>query len=263
MNKNLLKKINYNSCIAIIPARGGSKSVPKKNIRIFNNHPLIAYSIATAKMAENIERVIVSTDSEEIAEIALRYGAEVPFLRPGEYAQDDSPDIDFIKHAISWLAENENEIPEYLAHIRVTTPIRDYRLVDAGINMIKMNTKASSLRSGYLCVHPPYKWFQFEETGYMKPLFPGITCDEANMARQDFPKVMIPNSYIDVIKSDYVIAHDLMHGDKMIGFLTEDVPDIDTEEDLYKLEIYRGHKRAFEELLEYLCGCGEKNEKLY
>ena len=254
MNKDLLKQIDADACIALIPARGGSKSVPKKNIREFRGHPLIAYSIAAAKLSKRIDRVVVTTDSEEIAEIARYYGAEVPFIRPPEYARDASPDIEFVTHAIGWFAENEGKIPEYLTHLRVTCPIRDHRVIDEGIAQIQQDISSSSLRSGYLCVHPPYKWFQFSDTGYMEPLMPGMSCDEANLARQGFPKVLIPNGYVDVLKADFVIENDLMHGERMIGFTTEEAPDIDTEEDLYKLEIYEGQKRAFEELYEYLSG---------
>lgn len=256
MDKKLLGMIEYNSCIALIPARGGSKSIPKKNIWLFKGHPLIAYSIATAQLAQNIDRVIVSTDSLEIADAARYYGAEVPFMRPSEYAQDNSPDIEFVKHAIVWLAEHEGKIPEYIAHIRVTTPTRDYRVVDEGINRIMQDNNASSLRSGHICVHPPYKWFQFAKSGYLEPLMPGMTCDEANMARQGFPKVFVPNSYVDVLKSEFVIHNDLMHGERMIGFVTEEVPDIDTKQDLHKLELYQGQKIALEELDNYLTQFG-------
>lgn len=240
MNNDFLSLIDDQSCAALIPARGGSKSVPKKNIRLFDGHPLIAYSIAAARLSHNIDRIIVSTDSKEIADIAQHYGAEVPFLRPAELARDDSPDIDFVKHAIQWLAENEGKIPEYIAHIRVTTPIRDYRVIDTAISQIQQDKNASSLRSGHICVHPPYKWFQFNETKYVKPLMPGMTCDEANIARQGFPQVLIPNGYIDVLKADFIIKNDLMHGNRMIGFITEKIPDIDTEADLYKLSFYNG-----------------------
>jgi len=83
--------------LALIPARGGSKSIPKKNIVDLDGFPLIAYSIAAAKMSPHISRIVVSTDSKEIAEIAKQYGAEVPFMRPAEYARDDSPDIEFLR----------------------------------------------------------------------------------------------------------------------------------------------------------------------
>lgn len=252
MDKRLLALIDEKECIALIPARGGSKSVPKKNIRLFKGHPLIAYSIAAAKLSEQIGRVIVSTDSEEIAEIAQHYGAEVPFLRPAKYAEDDSPDIDFVKHAIGWMAEHEGKIPEYIVHIRVTSPIRDWRVMDEGIEAIVEDKNASSLRSGHICVHPLYKWFRFDDSAYVKPVMPGMTCDEANMPRQGFPRVLIPNSYVDVLKADHVIQYDRMHGDRMIGFVTEEIPDIDTEQDLKKLEVYTGLKEAFDELTAYL-----------
>ena len=252
MDRELLNLIDEKMCIALIPARGGSKSVPKKNIRLFMGHPLIAYSIAAARLSEKIDRVIVTTDSEEIAEVSRRYGAEVPFLRPSEYAQDLSPDIDFVKHAIGWLAEHEGKIPEYIVHVRVTSPVRDWRIIDKGIEEIMRDSEASSLRSGYICVHPPYKWFRFDDTPYLKPLMPGMTCDEANMPRQGFPRVLVPNGYVDVLKADFVIRNDLMHGDNMIGFETMEVPDIDTEADLYKLEVYRESGKAMEELHQYL-----------
>lgn len=89
------------------------------------------------KIDKNIQRVIVSTDSEEIREIAKRYGAEVPFLRPAEYAQDTSADIDFMKHAIQWLYENEGKVPEYLVHMRPTTPIRSPKIIEDAIMRIQ------------------------------------------------------------------------------------------------------------------------------
>lgn len=251
MNIKLLDKIDYDTCVALIPARGGSKSVPKKNIREFQKYPLIAYSIAAAKLAENVDRVIVSTDSEEIAAIARQYGAEVPFLRPAEYAQDDSPDIDFIKHAIEWLYDAEKKIPEYLVHLRPTTPIRNSVHIDEAICQIKKDNGSTSLRSGSLCVHPPYKWFK-QEGAYLKPLMDGMTCDEANLPRQDFPEVYIPNGYVDIIKTDFVIKNNLLHGNRMLCYRTEEVPDIDTEMDLKKLDLYIDLKDTLIKLQDYL-----------
>ena len=97
--------------IAIIPARGGSKGIPGKNIAPLLGHPLIAYSIAAAHASRGVSRTIVSTDSEEIAAISRRYGAEVPFMRPAELSTDISTDRDFLIHAINWLKEHENYGP--------------------------------------------------------------------------------------------------------------------------------------------------------
>jgi len=98
--------------LAIVPARGGSKSIPRKNIRFFAGHPLIAYSIAAGLAAETVTRVIVSTDDEEIAAVARQYGAEVPFLRPAELSWDDTPDLPVFQHALTWLAEHDSYRPE-------------------------------------------------------------------------------------------------------------------------------------------------------
>ena len=109
---------------ALIPARGGSKGVPKKNIKELINHPLLAYSIAVCKMAGSIERVIVSTDNQEIADVALKYGAEVPFMRPPELAKDHSKDIDVIEHYFEEVGGEE------VAYVRPTTPLRIPRVID-------------------------------------------------------------------------------------------------------------------------------------
>lgn len=248
----MLEAVDEQGIIALIPARGGSKSVPKKNIREFRGHPLIAYSIAAARLSSRIQRVIVSTDSEEIAETAKKYGAEVPFLRPAEYAQDNSPDVDVVTHAMKWLYENEGRIPKYWVHLRPTAPIRASEEIEAALKQIIADPSATSLRSGSICVHPPYKWFAMGENGYLKALMPGMTCDEANLPRQDFPVVYIPNGYVDILKADFIIRNHLLHGERMLGYRTEEIPDIDTELDLKKLEIFPAHKRALQTLVDYL-----------
>ena len=145
--------------IAAIPARGGSKGVPKKNIKLLKDYPLIAYSIIAAKQSKKIDRVIVSTDSEEIAGIAKKYGAEVPFLRPAGFAGDKSPDMEWVLHLLKWLKENEGVEPELIVHLRPTTPLRDPDLIDRAIDKIKNNKEATSLRSGQEMDECPYKSF--------------------------------------------------------------------------------------------------------
>jgi N-acylneuraminate cytidylyltransferase len=108
---NNLNQTVQTEVLALIPARGGSKSIPRKNIHPFAGHPLIAYSIAAGLAAETVTRVIVSTDDDEIAGIARRFGAQVPFIRPPEFSQDDTPDLPVFQHALDWLAEHENYQP--------------------------------------------------------------------------------------------------------------------------------------------------------
>jgi len=221
---------------AIIPARGGSKGVPRKNIKLLKGFPLIAYSITAAKLSKLINRVIVSTESSEIAEIAQKYGAEVPFLRPVKYAQDRSPDIDFIRHAIDWFAEHETNQPELLVHLRPTTPLRDPTLIDKAINDIVNNNEATALRSVHELAEPPQKMFGIEN-GYLTGLFPQETRPEYyNLPRQVFPKAYCPNGYVDIIRTAYVKKHNTLHGPRMIGFVTPFTIEIDNPDDFNHLE---------------------------
>jgi CMP-N,N'-diacetyllegionaminic acid synthase len=153
--------------IAYIPVRGGSKGVPKKNIHPLGGYPLIAYTIAVAKLSKHITRIIVSTDSEEIAEIALRFGAEVPFIRPSEFAQDMSPDRGHFLHAMNWMKEHEQYVPEYWVHLRATTPLREPKIIDQAIEELHSRADATSLRSGHLAPESPCKWFRKDEDGFL------------------------------------------------------------------------------------------------
>lgn len=261
MDLKLLDYIDSEYCVAIIPARGGSKSVPKKNIRLVYNHPLIAYSIAAGRLSHEIQRVIVSTDSSEIAEISLKYGAEVPFMRPDEYARDDSPDIDVFKHAITWFYENESRIPKYIVHLRPTNPLRNPSEIDKAILQFFNDKDATSLRAASVCVNPPYKTFKLEN-GYFSPVMPGMTCDEANMPRQSYPVSYVTNGYVDVLKTDFIIKNDLMHGDRMVGYITEEIPEIDTEMELKGIPLYDNMNESLKILLNYLNSQVEAGGKL-
>lgn len=218
--------------LAIIPARGGSKGVPGKNIRKLGGYPLIAYSIAAAKLSAQIDRVVVSTDSEEIAGIARIFGAEVPFLRPACFSGDESPDRQFVIHAIKWFDEHEGgNIPEYMVHLRPTTPLRDSAVIDKAIEAIKKNPEATSLRSAHPAPESPFKWFAKDDKGYFKSLLAGCSNDDINGARQSFPEAYIPNGYVDVLKTSFVVSSGLLHGNKMMAFESPPCREVDTLED--------------------------------
>lgn len=235
-----LKKIDYGKVTALIPARGGSKGIPGKNIQMVKGYPLIAYSIAAGALSTHIGRVVVSTDSEEIAGIGRYFGADVPFLRPAEYASDSSGDLDFVKHAIQFFYEKEGIIPEYLVHLRPTTPLREVKIIDEAIRECMDRKDTSSLRSAHKAAESPYKWFLKGEEGFFKSVSENIDNDTANSARQKFPDVYIPDGYVDVLKSSYVIQNNRLHGEKMIGFESPDCVEIDVPEDLdyvrYRIE---------------------------
>jgi len=221
---------------AVVPARGGSKGVPRKNIKLLKGFPLIAYTIAAAKLSKMTDRIIVSTESPEIAEIAKNFGAEVPFLRPEEYAQDRSPDSDFVRHAIDWFAKNEKMQPELFVHLRPTTPLRDPALIDKAIGEIVNNNEATALRSVHELAEPPQKMFGIEK-GYLTGLFPNETRPEYyNLPRQVFPKAYHPNGYVDIIRTGFVTSTNTLHGPRMIGFVTPYTIEIDNPEDFSHLE---------------------------
>lgn len=221
---------------SIIPARGGSKGVPGKNIRSLNEYPLVAYSIAASKLSKKIKRTIVSTDSEEIATIALHYGAEVPFIRPREFATDTSPDIEFILHTLNWFRENEGKVPDYWVHLRPTTPLREPDIIDSAIDRICSLPEATSLRSGHPASESPYKWFLKDESGYFKSIVAEVSTEQSNLPRQVFPTVYIPDGYVDILKSSFIIDTKTLHGNRMIGFESPVCQEIDTIEDFEYLE---------------------------
>ncbi len=221
--------------VAIIPARGGSKGVPKKNIRLLGGYPLIAYSISAARLTKQIDRVVVSTDSEEIAEISRHYCAEVPFIRPLEYAQDRSPDRDFVVHAIRWFEEYEGKSPELLVHLRPTTPLRGPAVMNRAITEIVKCSDATSLRSAHPCPESPFKWFLKKDDGF----FTGLQSDDMdalNRPRQMFPTVYVPDGYVDILKTEFIKNSDNIHGNRVLAFISPFCREVDTIEDFDMLE---------------------------
>ena len=236
--------------VAIVPARGGSKSIPKKNIRILGGFPMLAYSIAAAKLSGLIQRVIVSTDSVEIADIARKYGAEVPFMRPFEIAQDHSTDLEFFQHYIAFCRRNEYSLSEYLVHLRPTTPLRDIRIIDRAIKKITATPDATSLRSVEQIELSPYKIFKMSGP-YLKGYFPDFpTVEYYNLPRQHFPNTYKPNGYVDIVRTS-TIDTGVLHGERMLGFVTDKVPDIDGKED-FQTALSALKDKRFAKLVQYL-----------
>lgn len=223
--------------LAIIPARSGSKSVKDKNIRPINGKPMIAYSVEHAIKAECIDRVIVSTDSEKYAEIAKAYGAEIPFIRPAEYATDTSLDIDVFFHALTFLKENEGYMPELVVQLRPTYPIRRISDIENMVKYMKDNKDVDSIR----CIAPAkevaYKmWFK-DDNNMLTPIMKDIP-ECYNMPRQQLPKIYYQNACIDVVRADVILNKHSMSGNKIAGYEMSDNFDIDTEEEFKAAEKY-------------------------
>lgn len=242
---------------ALIPARGGSKGVPKKNIALLRGYPLIAYSIIASKLCSRINRTIVSTDSQEIADIAHYYGAEVPFLRPKEFAQDQSTDAEVFDHAVKWFQESEGSIPDLMIQLRPTTPLRLPSEIDRAIDLLCQCPQASGLRSAHQVAEPPHKMFQIDPEGYFQGFFPNDTRPEYyNLPRQMLPKAYHPNGYVDIIKTGLFCKSKSLYGEKILSFVTPYVTEVDSFDDFDRLvfeiqkkehDIYRYLKEHFQE----------------
>jgi len=223
--------MNNVEIVGVIPARGGSKGIPGKNIKLLGGYPLIAYSIIASRLSGVVDRTIVSTDSDEIQKIALRYGADVPFLRPVEFAQDDSTDYHVVNHAIEWMKENEATVPEFIVYLRPTTPLRDPGLIDDAIGNIKAREEATSLRSAHPAPETPYKWFKLKDGSFFESLFDGMSNEEINGPRQNFPEAYMPDGYVDIFRTSFVSEVGKLLGDKMISFISPTCSEVDTAED--------------------------------
>lgn len=232
--------------LAIIPARGGSKGIPRKNIRNFAGYPLIAWSIAAAKQSALVTRVIVSTDDEEIAAVAREYGAETPFLRPAELALDNTTDLPVFEHVLKWLEELEGYHPDVVIQLRPTSPIRPKTLVDDAIRVLLSHPDADSVRGVVPAAQNPFKMWRFN--GADKPLgqlleVPGIK-EPYNAPRQVLPPVYWQTGHIDAIRVSAIVNKKSLTGDVIYPLVIDPqyTVDIDTLADWAKYEavIYRG-----------------------
>ena len=225
--------------LAIIPARGGSKGIPRKNIRLFAGYPLIAYSIQAGLSAETVTRVIVSTDDEEIAAVARACGAETPFLRPAEFAQDLTTDLPVFQHAVSWLAENEGYRPDVVVQLRPTSPLRPPGLVDEAVNLLLDHPEADSARGIVPAGQNPHKMWRVDSgSGRMVPLLAveGIA-EPYNAPRQALPPVYWQTGHIDAIRPR-VFERGSMSGDVILPVMIDPAYtiDIDTPKDWARYE---------------------------
>jgi len=214
--------------IAIIPARGGSRSIPGKNVASLAGKPLIAHSIEVAKRSRRISRVIVSTDCEQIREISLSFDAEVPFSRPAELAQDDTPDWPVFRHALEWLVRHEDYHPEIVVHLRPTTPLRRPEKVDEAIEMLIENLEADAVRSVSPPLQNPFKMWTLPQL-YLKPLVDIGVAEPYNQPRQRLPTVYWQNGYVDVTRARTILGKKSMTGDRILPYVMEEqfVVDID------------------------------------
>lgn len=212
--------------LAIIPARGGSKGIPRKNIKYLSGKPLIYHTIKAAKEAEYIDRIVVSTDDEEIARVALEYGAEVPFLRPEELATDKAKAIDNYIFTIDKLNEMKSDVIKEFIVLQPTSPLRTASDIDNAIKLFYEN-KADTVISVVKAEHPPTWYKIINDEGILQDYFP-LTDNSLN--RQETAETYLPNGAIYIFNYEALIKNYGYYNSQTYPYIMkhENSVDIDT-----------------------------------
>ena len=236
LNKSIPKDI-----LAIIPARGGSKGIARKNLRLLAGKPLVMYSIEAAKESQWVSRVLVSTDDEEIKSISVTAGAEVPYLRPAKLAADDVHAIEVVLHALSWLREKESYIPDVVVMLLPTSPLRCAEAIDEAISRFCMQ-KVPSIVSVARCAQ------RLVQIRYIRggALVPVIDLPDPNIQRQDCEPIFAVNGAIYVASPATIETFKTFHVPGAIAFEMEprQSVDIDTIHDVELAEYYLDKRRG-------------------
>ena len=218
--------------LCIIPARSGSKGIINKNIKNYKGKPLLAWSIEHALRCHYKMRIIVSTDSEEYAEISRKYGAETPFLRPSNISEDNSTSLECIQHCVEWLNLSENYKPDIILLLQPTTPNRDINDINKCLKLfIESRFQYDSLYSITKVKQSPFKMLYFENE-ICKPLFKEINgiSEPYNKPRQLLPDAFIGNGSLFIFNTDNIFNNTIW-GNKMLPYIMESYNDIDSIED--------------------------------
>lgn len=219
--------------LGVVGARSGSKSIPNKNIKPLLGKPLMAWIIEAAKKSRYISRLIVSTDSPKYAEIAKKYGAEVPFLRPRELARDYSLDVEYLTHAVKWLEKNNSWKADIILRLTPTSPLCKPEFIDRCVELLLENKNADSARTVTPAQHHPYKTWK-EENGYLKPLLTKeITGFDVpgELPRQLFPTVYVHSDPVAVRYDALINKKNMGRKTRFHIISSEDAVDIDNEID--------------------------------
>jgi N-acylneuraminate cytidylyltransferase len=218
--------------LAVIPARGGSRAVPGKNIRSLAGKPMIAYTIDAAHACPGLDRVIVSTDSDEIAGVAREWRAEVPFMRPAELAGDTVTDLPVFLHALEWLERSERYVPDVIVHLRPTAPLRRAEHISAALRLLE-ETGADSVRSVCRAGQHPHKMWQVDGPR-LRPYIHGdqAIAEAYNMPRQQLPAAFVQNGSVDVAWRRTLVDQRSMTGRDIAGLVMDPLESINVDDEL-------------------------------
>lgn len=219
--------------LGIIPARGGSKDIPQKNIRLLGGKPLVVWTIEKAKKAKSLNRLVLSTDSEEIAEIAEKYGTEVPFLRPAELARDDSPTIDVIRHCLEHLKKAENYSPDAVVILQPTTPFRKPEDIDKAIALYFQNNMSTIVSVSKVPGHYNPEWqLVIDDVTGMLTTLKGENLLKLKTRRQLLRDTYYRNGEIYVFNPNNVVRKNSIYGDTVTALITETKVNINIDTDI-------------------------------
>jgi N-acylneuraminate cytidylyltransferase len=226
--------------LAVVPARGGSKGIPRKNLRLLAGKPLVAHAVEVARAAACVTRTVCSTDDPEIADVARAAGAEVPFLRPAELAGDRSEDWPVFMHALGWLEREEGWVPDVVLNLRPTSPLRRPAHVDAAVRML-LETGADSVKSVCLARQHPHKMWRLAPDGCMQPFVQTLFRLERgpDVPRAELEDVYWQNGIVDATGRAVILEQGVMIGRRVAGLVTDpsESIDIDTPLDLMLAEL--------------------------
>ncbi len=220
------RKADKPKVLALIPARSGSKRVKNKNIRSLGGKPLIVYTIEAALKAKLVDRVIVSTDSEKIAAIARKYGAEVPFLRPRGLAGSGSTELEFHQHALGWLSENEGYVPDLVVNLYPTTPFRKASTIDRAVKKMLAAPRVDSLRSIRKCSEHPYKMWKVKGE-FAEPYVQKRDSQSHTLAYHQLEPVFIQNASIYITRPRVLSRYRSTIGKTVFAFEMSDEESVD------------------------------------
>ena len=225
--------------LSIIPARGGSKGVPRKNIKPLNGKPLIGYTIEASLKSKKINRTVVSTDDDEIANIALSFKSEVPFIRPKELAKDDVLDYPVIDHALRYLEEHERYVPDIVVYLRPTMPIRTAMDIDAAVGVLLKNKTVDTIRTVREAPYSPYWMKRISKEGLIEGYHDHVE-PFVFKRRQDLPEVYICDGYVDAARTASITKFKAFPPGKKLAVKSTNTKfiDIDTLDDWDYCEYY-------------------------
>ncbi len=223
-----------NEILAVIPARGGSKGIKRKNLVLLAGKPLLVHSIEHALASRRVTRVLVSTEDMEIAEVARAAGAEVPFMRPDSLSGDTVLDLPVFQHVLDTLLELDGYAPDLVVHLRPTAPMRQSAWIDEAVERLWANARADSIRSVSAPAQHPYRVFRIGRDGFLDAIMASEHPKPYLLRRQDLPPMYYYNCVIDATRPATIQKMNSMTGDHILPFIMdpEEVIDIDSARDL-------------------------------